>query len=194
MLEHPQTLRTLALRHKPTAYTRTIAALAAGALSLVALPAQAQSYFTPLVTPPASAGRCVPTQQVPVRGDTTHVVQHHLVMKSVAPRKSARDIIVVTGRGRSVVYSDMSNVMVTPASSRASDVVAVTDTLGHMQGWWMRSTTTFPDSLVRKRPDSATLQHLGALARHSSSPRTPLTAADEARVRAMTAWALKRCP
>lgn len=163
----------------------TLCALAPAAVS-------AQTYFTPLVTPPASAGTCMPPQQVPVRGDTTHVVQHRLVMKSTPPGDS-REILIVTGRGRSVVYSDMTHVTLTPTSARSATVVAVTDTLGRMRGWWMRGTMSLPDSLVRRHPDSATLQRLRSLERQTDSSRTLLSSADEARVREMTAWALKRC-
>lgn len=175
----------------PVSRAYLIAALLSAALALAPVAAGAQAYFTPLVTPPAAVGTCMPPREVPVRGDTTHVVQHRLVMQSDTPGQS-RELLIITGRGRSVVYSDMTHNSVAPTSGTGADVVAITDTLGRMHGWWLRSKTTLPDSLIRKRPDSATLRHLGSLM-HTTSSRTPLTAVDEARVRQMTTWMLKRC-
>lgn len=154
---------------------------------------QAQAYFAPLSTPPASVGTCRPvdTQRM-ARRDTTHVVAHRLVIMSAPPGRS-REILVVARPGR-LAYSDMTHTMTSVTSSTGGDVVAVIDSLGRVHGYHIRSTSVLPASAARLPTNvNAELQNIRDSTRTTTS-HVPLTAAEQARVRAMTTWMQKRCP
>lgn len=153
--------------------------------------AGAQSYFTPLVTPPTSVGACKPVDAHRGPGDVA-VTGHRLVLMS-APPGSSREITVFTRPGRTV-YSDMAHSMTTVTSSTGGDVTAIIDSLGRVSGYHTRSTRTLPASASQLPKDvNEELRHIRDSTRTSTS-RMPLTAAEQARVRSMVAWMGRRCP
>lgn len=155
----------------------------------------AQSYFAPLVTPPASAGTCMSVRPVrPIRGDTGVESGRHLVMKSMPPGDT-RDIIVYSQRGRPVFYNDMTSVLLRPGASVGGNVLARIDSVGTVRGLRWRDSIAYPDSVITMHPDTASLRRLlASRPRETGVTRAPLTAAEEVRVRAMAAWLLRRCP
>lgn len=184
--------RRVACAQQSAAFFRGAAMIGAVAFAPGVL--SAQSYFTPLVTPPASAGTCMPVRPVhPTRGDTALVSGRHLVMKS-APPGDTRDVIVYAQHGRPVFYNDMTSVMTRPGTSVGGNVLAVIDSVGNVRGWRHHDTIAYPDSVITMRPDTASLRRL--LASHAQvkgATRAPLTAAEQVRVREMAGWLLRRC-
>lgn len=173
----------------PTAHLRSLALLVAAPLVFVPAAVHAQSYFTPLVTPPSSVGTCMPVRKA--ARDST-MTEHRLVIMSTPPG-SSRYILLATGRSGAFAYSDMTHSTLSLTTARGGDVVAFRDSIGHMRGWRHRSATVLPESAVR--PDTASLHHLREqIAAHSRATRTPLSAAEQTRVREMAEWMLRRCP
>lgn len=162
--------------------------------TLAPISAQAQSYFAPLATPPASVGTCRPFAARPSRTGDVQTVERRLVIMSTPPGES-RDVMVATGRGRAV-YSDMTFAQATMTRSTNGRVFAVVDSLGRVRGYLSQGEITLPPSVAHLRHDSTAIRYLQHLrdSMRSSGTRTPLSGADQARVRSMIAWMQKRCP
>jgi hypothetical protein len=108
-------------------------------------------------------------------------------------RGSEREIVVsVDAQGRAVGYLDRASSQKGMLARIGATFLAVLDAQGGVQGSWMQTTVTYPDS--GKSPvDLAALKALRERATGSQSSR-PLEAGEQRKVRQLVTFLRKRCP
>jgi hypothetical protein len=172
--------------------TSTIAFLS-GAFALVPASMRAQGYLTPLVTPPAAVGECARVAMArQSRADSLHVTGRRLVVHG-AHLGEQRQITVYVRNGRPTLFMDAAFVVNSAISSMSGHVLARLDSAGGVRGQRLVGMSVLPDSVLTMRHDVVALHRVAAQSKNIAS-HAPLSAAEQARVREMTAWLLKRCP